>query len=262
HQLVDHERLRGDRGRIVRIRLRAHTMQKEMVKASDEAAPRPEGKAVAHQGPDDGDHRHHGKALHHGGQHVLLADQAAVKQRESRSGHHQHESGAGQHPRVVGGTLGVSHALFQEKQTLALRIGGLWRGAIRARLREQGLRNANSYENRQTENCSFCHKSRVLPGTKTPASINTIYPATASSGKLKIFIAPMETMNRPDGFSAAWLDPGAKRPDRIAELLKPLDARLMRCYPVSERVNRVENDDPECAREVLLPRSTTQQTLF
>jgi hypothetical protein len=36
----------------------------------------------------------------------------------------------------------------------------------------------------------------------------------------------------------------------ISELLKPYDARLMRCYPVSSRVNRVENDDEECAAPV------------
>jgi putative SOS response-associated peptidase YedK len=58
-----------------------------------------------------------------------------------------------------------------------------------------------------------------------------------------------------------WLDPGVTRPDRIAELLKPFDARLMRCFPVSERVNRVENDDPECAREVA-PKSAIAPTLF
>src|SRR5262249_2605125 len=40
-----------------------------------------------------------------------------------------------------------------------------------------------------------------------------------------------------------WLDPGVTRPERVADLLRPFDARLMRCYPVSERVNRVENDD-------------------
>jgi SOS response associated peptidase (SRAP) len=43
-----------------------------------------------------------------------------------------------------------------------------------------------------------------------------------------------------------WLDPGITNPARVAELLKPLDSRLMRCYPVSDRVNRVENDDEEC----------------
>jgi hypothetical protein len=29
-----------------------------------------------------------------------------------------------------------------------------------------------------------------------------------------------------------------------SELLKPFDARLTRCYPVSSRVNSVVNDDP------------------
>jgi putative SOS response-associated peptidase YedK len=31
-----------------------------------------------------------------------------------------------------------------------------------------------------------------------------------------------------------------------SELLKPYDARLMRCYPVSTRINHVANDDEEC----------------
>ncbi len=34
----------------------------------------------------------------------------------------------------------------------------------------------------------------------------------------------------------------------------------MKKYPVSVRVNRPENDDEECAREVLLPNTT--YTLF
>jgi putative SOS response-associated peptidase YedK len=35
-----------------------------------------------------------------------------------------------------------------------------------------------------------------------------------------------------------------------SELLKPCDARLMRCYPVSTRINHVANDDEECSRPV------------
>ena len=35
-----------------------------------------------------------------------------------------------------------------------------------------------------------------------------------------------------------------------SELLKPYDARLMRCYPVSTRINHVGNDDEECSRPV------------
>jgi putative SOS response-associated peptidase YedK len=37
-----------------------------------------------------------------------------------------------------------------------------------------------------------------------------------------------------------------------SELLKPFAARLMRCYPVSNRINRVANDDEESSRPVEL----------
>jgi hypothetical protein len=35
-----------------------------------------------------------------------------------------------------------------------------------------------------------------------------------------------------------------------SELLRPHDARIMRCYPVSTRINRVANDDEECSRPI------------
>ena len=47
-----------------------------------------------------------------------------------------------------------------------------------------------------------------------------------------------------------WLDPGMQNVAAISELLKPYDARLMRCYPVSTRINHVANDDAECSRPV------------
>jgi hypothetical protein len=46
------------------------------------------------------------------------------------------------------------------------------------------------------------------------------------------------------------LDPGMKDVSAASRLLKPYDARLMRCYPVSNRVNNVENDDEGCCRPV------------
>lgn len=46
----------------------------------------------------------------------------------------------------------------------------------------------------------------------------------------------------------------------ISELLKPFDARLMRCYPVSTRVNHVANDDEECSRPVEVAEA--QKPLF
>jgi putative SOS response-associated peptidase YedK len=38
----------------------------------------------------------------------------------------------------------------------------------------------------------------------------------------------------PDGYDL-WLDPGMRDPGAASDLLRPCDARLMRCYPVSPR---------------------------
>ena len=57
-----------------------------------------------------------------------------------------------------------------------------------------------------------------------------------------------------------WLDPGIQNLAAISELLKPYDARLMRCYPVSTRINHVANDDAECSRPVEIAEA--QNRLF
>ena len=57
-----------------------------------------------------------------------------------------------------------------------------------------------------------------------------------------------------------WLDPGMRDVGAASELLKPYDALLMRCYPVSTRINRVANDDAECSPPVEL--SQIQNRLF
>jgi putative SOS response-associated peptidase YedK len=59
-----------------------------------------------------------------------------------------------------------------------------------------------------------------------------------------------------------WLDPGITDPARVADLLKPYEARLMRKYPVNSTVNKVENDGPECAQEVEAESSVEQVGLF
>jgi putative SOS response-associated peptidase YedK len=38
----------------------------------------------------------------------------------------------------------------------------------------------------------------------------------------------------------------------VSDLLKPHNARLMRCYPVSTRINHVANDDEACSAPVEL----------
>jgi putative SOS response-associated peptidase YedK len=45
---------------------------------------------------------------------------------------------------------------------------------------------------------------------------------------------------------------GMKDVAAASELLKPYNARLMRCYPVSTRINSVANDDEKCSTPVEL----------
>jgi putative SOS response-associated peptidase YedK len=61
----------------------------------------------------------------------------------------------------------------------------------------------------------------------------------------------------PDSYEL-WLDPGMTNVAAASELLKPFDARLMRCYPVSTRINSVVNDDAECSAPVELAEVQTR----
>jgi putative SOS response-associated peptidase YedK len=61
----------------------------------------------------------------------------------------------------------------------------------------------------------------------------------------------------PDSYDL-WLDPGMTKVEAVSDLLKPYDARLMRCYSVSTRVNSVANDDERCSSPArLLPSVCT-----
>jgi putative SOS response-associated peptidase YedK len=55
----------------------------------------------------------------------------------------------------------------------------------------------------------------------------------------------------PDNYDL-WLDPGMTNVAAASEQLNPFDARLMRCYPVSTRINYAANDDEECSAPVEL----------
>jgi len=70
---------------------------------------------------------------------------------------------------------------------------------------------------------------------------------------------PMPVILDPDSYDL-WPDPGMRDVSGAPELLKPYDARLMRCYPVSSRINRPENDDEGCSRPVELAEA--QNSLF
>lgn len=70
----------------------------------------------------------------------------------------------------------------------------------------------------------------------------------------------MPVILKPDVYDL-WLDPGMTDAATVTELLRPFGATRMRCYPVSSRINRVENDDPECAKPVEL-ETPPQAQLF
>jgi putative SOS response-associated peptidase YedK len=59
----------------------------------------------------------------------------------------------------------------------------------------------------------------------------------------------MPVILNPDSYDL-WLDPGMTDVHVVSELLKPYDARLMRSYPVTTRINHVANDDVECSKLV------------
>jgi putative SOS response-associated peptidase YedK len=63
----------------------------------------------------------------------------------------------------------------------------------------------------------------------------------------------------PDSYDL-WLDPGMQNMAAASELLKPFDARQMRCFPVSSRINSVVNDDEECCAPVEV--AEIQNSLF
>jgi len=58
-----------------------------------------------------------------------------------------------------------------------------------------------------------------------------------------------------------WLHPGMTNVEALSDVLRPFDARLMRAYPVSSRINQVQNDDEECSRPVT-PDQPPQRQLF
>ena len=125
HELVDHERLVGNGGGVERVGGRSNVAQEQVAQVADERVARAEHQAVAAHRPQQGDHRHHGEALHHGAEHVLLAHQPAVEQSQAGTRHHQHQRGADQHPGVIAGRLGGGYRGLQGPQFGAIHLVAL-----------------------------------------------------------------------------------------------------------------------------------------
>jgi putative SOS response-associated peptidase YedK len=65
----------------------------------------------------------------------------------------------------------------------------------------------------------------------------------------------MPAILKPEDYDL-WLDPGMTNVPLLADCFTPFDLRSMKKYPVSMRVNRAENDDPECAQEVSIANTS------
>jgi putative SOS response-associated peptidase YedK len=76
--------------------------------------------------------------------------------------------------------------------------------------------------------------------------------------RLRLFDAAF--ILKPDDYDV-WLDPGMTDVEALTEFLRPFDTSLMRSYPVSTRVNQVQNDDAECCGRVEL-LGDSQHQLF
>ena len=71
----------------------------------------------------------------------------------------------------------------------------------------------------------------------------------------------MPAILRPDEYDL-WLDPAFTDTASVSGMLRPLDAALMRRYPVSTTVNNVQNDDADCAKPLEREPSPAQSLLF
>jgi len=61
----------------------------------------------------------------------------------------------------------------------------------------------------------------------------------------------MPVIVTPDKYDL-WLNPEVEDFDAVREILKPYNPSLMRHYPVSPRVNHVQNEDADCAAPITL----------
>jgi putative SOS response-associated peptidase YedK len=84
---------------------------------------------------------------------------------------------------------------------------------------------------------------------------------TEANALLKDIHHRMPVILKPEDYDL-WLDPGVTDPAKVADLLKPFDAREMRKHTVGTAVNKVANDGPECAEEIEVEEAAEQMGFF
>ena len=81
------------------------------------------------------------------------------------------------------------------------------------------------------------------PGDETILSCAII--TTTPNSLLEKIHDRMPVILKPAAYER-WLDPAEQEPDQLSSLLKPYPASHLTAYAVSKRVNKPENDSPEC----------------
>jgi putative SOS response-associated peptidase YedK len=80
------------------------------------------------------------------------------------------------------------------------------------------------------------------------ADVHDRMPVILSSENYDLWLDPGVPGTR--GVRVLGWEPGFRDAAAATELLKPYDARQMRRYAVSNRVNNVANDDPQCSKPI------------
>jgi putative SOS response-associated peptidase YedK len=99
----------------------------------------------------------------------------------------------------------------------------------------------------------------LAPNTPLRDKLVEIAPTTIPNAVTSAVHDRMPVILERDSYDL-WLDPGMRDAGTACEMLKPYDVRLMRCYPISTRINHVGNDDEECSAPIELTES--QSHLF
>ena len=81
-------------------------------------------------------------------------------------------------------------------------------------------------------------------GDDAPAYKSCTILTTAASESIQAIHHRMPVILQPEAYDG-WLDPQIHDADRLAVILQDHLVREMQCYPVSKRVNRVQNNSPE-----------------
>lgn len=75
---------------------------------------------------------------------------------------------------------------------------------------------------------------------------------TAASGAIAAIHDRMPVVIRPEDFSR-WLDCKTQEPRDVADLMKPIETDFFEAIPVSDRVNKVVNTDPDLQQPIASP---------